>query len=1287
MRKAVLTARIALVILAVMVLGLALSCGGGRRTASLLPGVSGDTHSTAGGGDRTASVPIGDIGKLDPRVQELYADPGWEGPVTPQALVEAPPAPPELTIERILSENANIERLDRQAEPVVDSKGASYPFVPPSDPDYFPMAGEYDPLVYPGTPPLANPPYGSDEASDGDRLEDRLQRVNQFNKIARSFVLRGITITNQFNSGYSADSSLAAIYQSYRDVGGKWGEWSYPASQTYVTVPSAALTVDGNVFSKLQFATKVKRFSQVENFAWYDILIAPTGALGSPVLAPNTPNETYASVQEFFFDTTKSIHGAEAWMVALTSSEADKIDELIGKQITDGPVATFPVFGTIFKRWADDVYNVGVDEPYTGRLGWPLGDPFVDRNGRYLTGPNGQYLRYGQYFEKGYMWWNDYVLPTVPDEVFIYMYDKDNTLITGGTYTQDPTVVKYGTGGPLGVVAFANPIIANVGDPVYFKAFPYGGPTTNVNGFADDWFLWNFRDGTVSAASQQYPIHEYYTEAVFTPRLMFTLDVDGDGNPDGNTTGYKIFADTPAITIGHLGDGGGGGGGGDPTILIVQDNTSTTGTDSLAHVTAVQNDLDTIGISNNYETVTTSQVTSAAVLAPYLCVIWCPPKGTQSYDWYDVQIDATERTIIMSYVQGGGNLILPTTGLYNNYDGYPTWHQFMDAAWSSAYTSGVTYNTVTSAINYGPGGSVTMINRDNIFQCLGYTMGMPNVTTLLEYSGSRTGVARDHVPSSVGGMFVAIATHWHKFTTSTPAAAGRSGLLWNLLNWIDPDILVPAGGSGGGDDPINPYDGPVDIADVFAWVYASDGSLISGGNGDDVAHRAAISVISTPKSINFDCLARSSSGIDLIYQWEFMPSGGFSTWTKYTSYAYTGGVDPDGGGPAVTGDPFPVNVRVYNSIYGSYASTPPDQRDIDSVLVQVAGALPVDITDNGTVIQSGYAKDPVTGNVTLDLLYRTSNGAVPYDSVWVDYDYNFVTFQNRVQVTPTPDEGAYSYTLTIPSPSYRSYYIAIRVYDADAPNAMDTYVWPSPVKVAAPVLLINDSVSTTCMDALKADLVTIGSGYNEKSASTVSATDFNGAMLVILHLQDHRYSYYPSNFTSTLKTLFTDYWDAGGNSIVMMDMESDYYMGGTFDNDWLVNYWDMDEYNYPYAYCYGYNGYWSEFFDNCPTYNGVANGPGGTVSNIYYGKSSYPQNRLYLYNGYYRIPSERLLIGNGNYTNYDYYNSWYLTTSGGGNNVIYGASWDDTNSSSMSGTGGRPGLLRNLIEIANPDLM
>jgi len=52
-------------------------------------------------------------------------------------------------------------------------------------------------------------------------------------------------------------------------------------------------------------------------------------------------------------------------------------------------------------------------------------------------------------------------------------------------------------------------------------------------------------------------------------------------------------------------------------------------------------------------------------------------------------------------------------------------------------------------------------------------------------------------------------------------------------------------------------------------------------------------------------MARSKATVNIIYQWEFEPSAGYSTWTKYTSHAYTGGIDPDGGGPAAIGESVP----------------------------------------------------------------------------------------------------------------------------------------------------------------------------------------------------------------------------------------------------------------------------------------------------------------------------------------------------------------------------------------------
>jgi hypothetical protein len=753
MHRAIGIARVTYVMLAVIVLGLALSCGGGsHKSVGTLPSVSsgsGGSAASFGQSDRSACIPEDEVYRLSPIMQELYGDPGWKGSVTPVPASTPVPAPPALNIEDAAARYEGATRLNRDEEPVVPVRGVSHQYIPPDDPGYYPMPGEYDPDDWNGT---GSPPWGSD-GGDEDIYEDRIQRVDKFTEQGKSFVKEGSTRPNQFNRGTMEIGTLTAVYQTYNiPTGGdpEWGEWAYPSEDTYDVVVEPAYFVDGYIYDKLQMSTSVRRYSQMVDFAWYDILIAPLDDVSGDFMSTQPPNETYASYQPYFFDDETLLFG-EAWIVELASSENELIQELIDLQVADDlPIVTYPIFGVIQQRWADDVWNMGVDPPWEGRLGWPLSDPFIDRSGRLLTGPLGPFYRYGQYFEKGFMWHVDYIDPEMPDEVYVYMYDEDSTLDPGGEYTQDPTVVKYGTGGPLGCTVVMNPLLANVGDPIFFKAFPYGGPVGNANGFADDWYLWNFRDGTISPSYDVlYPIHDYYTEARYVTRLMFSLDYDGDGNPDGDTAGYKVFADSPELVIGHLGEPGGGGGEGEPTILLVQDTTSAGSNDSLQHVQAFQSDLDALDLSAAYDTVTTGDVSSAADLEDYLCVIWCP---AYTSEWYSLeQIQSQERTLIMDYVQNyGGNVILPTQVPYNSYRGYPDWHNFMGAPWNSGYLYVTYMNVAGMPMGTGPGGMIATVNR----QVAGQNhqeqgrINQPNVTVLGMYSSVNTAISRDHDTST-----------------------------------------------------------------------------------------------------------------------------------------------------------------------------------------------------------------------------------------------------------------------------------------------------------------------------------------------------------------------------------------------------------------------------------------------------------------------------------------------------------------------------------------------------------
>ena len=1275
MRKAIGIARLTYVILAVIVLGLALSCGGGsHKSVGTLPAVSSgsgnDSTASFGAGDRRACIPEDEVYKLSPIMQEMYGDPGWKGSVTPVPASTPVPAPPALNIEDAAARCEGTARLERDGEPVVPVRGVSHLYIPPDEPGYYPMPGEYDSEDWNGTPP---PPWGSD-GDDEDIYEDRIQRVEDFTEQGRSFVKEGSTRPNQFNRGTTEVGTLTAVYQTYDiPTGGdpEWGEWSYPSEDTYDVVTEPAYFVDGYVYDKMQMSTSVRRYSQMVDFAWYDILIAPVDDMGDDYMSTQPPNETYASYQPYFFDDETLLFG-EAWMVELASSENDYIQELIDLQVADDmPVAVFPVFGIIHQRWADDVWNMGVDPPWEGRLGWPLSDPFIDRGGRLLTGPLGPYYRYGQYFEKGFMWHVDYIDPEMPDEVYVYMYDEDSTLDPGGEYTQDPTVVKYGTGGPLGCNVVVNPLIANVGDPIFFKAFPYGGPVDNANGFADDWYLWNFRDGTVSSTHNiMYPIHEYYTEARYVARLMFSLDYDGDGNPDGDTPGYKVFADSPEIEIGHLGEAGEPGSGGGALVVEAPGGT--------ANANAIKADLDTLGVG--YDEATSAEITSVEDMEGYLIVIWCPSSSTY-------QFNTTQLSLIQQYIDGGGNWLTPYTAAYSIY--YTSSSFFINYLGTSSafgYSMSSSYPIVTSGyvLGTGPGGMIASLTWiGGSYTTASYGNLQPNSWALCQepgFSSYRTGVVHDRNTGADGYMACWFGFQWDMITGTSPATPGRSGALENLLNYIDPEIFVGGGGPVG-DDTIVPYDGPVDIADVFAWLYAEDGSAIDGGDGDAPEDQVEIWVLDEddPQSVWFECLARSAGEPeDLIYEWSFEPGDPFSVWTRYTAHWYDGGIDPDGGGPLEEGDEFDVWARVYDSsAASSYDTAPPDSRDIDSVKIKVHGPPPIDIRDDGTVIEAGYSRDP-SGNVTVPLDFWIEGGVPPYDSVWIDYDYDFVTFNQLHEVTPTPGEGHTDYDLVFPGTAGQEYYIAIRAYDTEAPNSYDTYVWLDAVNVTATVLVIRDGAYSTAHSQLINSLNSFTSDYMVRtSTSGLTSSEMLGYKVVIWQTG---YSG-NTNISATEKSVLKDFWDDGGKAIMMVPYEYYSYIGGSYDQSWLLQYWGVS-FSYPYTYLYRASTSYYYYHSSSYTWSPFNNGPGGTVNyiNFYTGYPYY--YHCYLYNSYNSNNVTRL-IRRGYYSQYN--RGWYRDISGGGRNVVWGQMWSSY--MYVNGTAGVNGVLRNLIELANPDAL
>jgi hypothetical protein len=1253
MRTYATYARWAGLTLVIMLLGAMVACGGGRSgTHSTLPSV-GRTAGTSGTGFEFTDS---DIPNLSPEIQGYLALPGWNGPPSPVPPVSGAPAPKPISVEEFLQMRQDLFNesgdMTRSSDPQVPVKGSSYMWIPPADPNYFPNLGEYDTADWNPSSPShpANPPFGLDENEDG--VEDLFANVDQLNILTyASFVKHGLTTPNQFNRGSTVGgTALSAVYQSIRTELGNnpTGELAYrEAENAFLTT---AYRIPGLYYKLENLAVNVKRFSDPVAVRWYAIMIGPASEIRTNGGAhfqsiPDGPNQTKADYQGWSYDPSLNPYvatGGLGWgdstsvvgsiMMSLQSSNNTNIQTLITKQATQNlPWATFGTFGLLMQRWIDDRFSP-MTQPWEGRLGWPLGDPFIDRAGRVLVGPIGQYYRYGQYFEKGYMWWNDYLDPNIPNELYVYIYNKDSTLDSGGTYTQDPMVVRYGTGGPLGLAITVNPKEVNVGDPVYLHGFPYGGPTGNVNGFTDDIFVWNYRNGTyfVGDGTELTRTTSYLTEAKFTTRVLLVLDTNGDGLGEGATPGNYVFADAPEVMVGHLGDPGGGGGGAKTTLLVQDDSGGGNGNSAQARQ-AVQDDLDALGFTGIYDLKTTAQITSVAQLTPYKVVIWCPARSDQ---FYLELISSTERTLLTSYLTGGGNVILPTNTFYNAGAGYPTWQNQYGVPGDWAMNPGWDTSSILTGgpAATGPAGSITYINKSAIFTSLGMSSQLAANSRYVGYSNVDpsyyTATLRDNRPTSSGGIGVMFGVPWNEYTTTSPSGAGRKGVLWNILNYIDPTICVGGGPVG---ETILPYDGPVDIADTFAWVYNSNGGTISGGNGDLPGDRATISIIGTPKSIWFEAMARSKAAVSLLYDWEFEPSAGFTTWTKYTSHSYIGGIDPDGPGPQTMGDPFPVNVRCYNSTYGSFAAAPPAERDSDSVLVSVAGALPVDITDNGST---------------------------------------FTSFTNRVQVGTNVAEGPGTFSLTITDiVAGHDYFVAIRVYNAAAPNSMDTYVWALPVKGGSSIAVVNDG-GTTNKNAIENDLTALGAGYTEVASSSISSGSQLSSYKLVIWCPPYSYG----AISAAEEAILVNYVATQHGNLFI-----------------------------PYSYCYGFgyslysalgSGYglmsWSmsSFGGSGTDYNGngylIGSGPGGTISSLNCSSTITVTDNLEPYG--YQLTGTRNVA-------WESQGFWSLGSaydnypSGSGGWAMYiGGNWDYFSGTTPS-TPGRKGALWNLIEFMDPTII
>ncbi len=1101
--------RVAVSGLTVAIFALTLSCGGGGgKISSTTPLVSGSGAERVGTftSDYVEGLvmPESEIGNLSPELQALFAHPGWSGPPTPTPPAGPAPVPEVMSVEDVM----NIYRGGEVIEEAIPSRGARYFFDEEEGAgDIDP--GTYDPDEYDNNPPTEEPPFGSDE--DENLRDDRIENSDPLrldNMYGKTYLDIGVPRQNFFNSGgLDAGGGFIfennQVYQGFVTVSGgswPWVEVGYRADQDFASgYTDDAYFIEGPIYELWQStADEVQPLEWPQLFKWYEVMSyavsdEDAGPGDAGYESPMPGLGTLASVQYFGKDTTANSPikyplshpdypvnaptWADSMVVKLMASDKDKIQQLVDKRdwigradpnLEPDPVnyaGTFPVFGAIFQRWHDDVFILSQpspQRPWEGPLGWPVSPPRALGGGARMVGEDGyQFIRFEQRFEKGILYW-DWVFGNRPDRVWVFRVPEDKESVFDVTdpedFVQDAKVVRYGTGGPYGVVAWVSAAdgtnLFNLGEPAYFKAFPFGGPSNNS--FTDDYFAWRFRDGYIgfgqyiTKAIDPLP---YDYQARFVARVMLVLN-PGTGVPDTN---YVAFGDTDEFIVGTKGVAPPGGG--TPVLLIDQDADD-------GNLNKWKGDMDAEGIS--YDVKPTGEVAGdPSIMENYLVTILAPSKDTSVWGPRPGGWNSAIETPILNFVKGGGKVIIFMTQWY-----FRDLTDFSSAGvfpqdWRNVFTIGGyngwycfscgTFGLSGSPLGTGPGGNFNALNMTYKQNHLGAVFEPPpyqyQQLASYEFSTLFWTIGAGIDPSWGGGKGVGSGTEygWALGTNPPSGGTGTSKFLLNLFNYVDPDILAGGGGGGGGGG-FQPYVGPVQIGDptidpprsgVFAWVVnpgATPPASIKGGDGRDAfddphPFTADISVVSEPGTIHYEAMAHGDPDEDgeddLGYEWQFYPDWMYEPgqpldgqpkwefWPRYTEHQYAGGIDGDitndydGDGDPTNdaGEPFMVRVRVWDAdqfaTFDDALAADPDGSlgywAISGVYVIVRGPKPVDIEDDGSEYKDSYAPDE-NGEVSVTLKFSLSGGepeAVPgtyYDDLDLDIDYDGFTYDQDVEM-------------------------------------------------------------------------------------------------------------------------------------------------------------------------------------------------------------------------------------------------------------------------------------------------
>jgi hypothetical protein len=596
--------------LCISTLALLTSCGGGKAN---LGGDSQQVSTNPVGGAVTGesrTITEDEISSLPAWQQDLLADPGWnQPPITPRADTPMPAPSHELLLEwQAKAQAAGIESGARAAE----GKGSSH--VGGFQPTGALNRGEYN---IPFAPLPATVPYGCrDTGGTGQPIHMKEKKLaaepipigaNQ----AITFVEKGITASNHFNTtGGASNNALCAVYQIWSS-----NRNANPATTAYsASAPQFAevsYRADGGPGANGDPCNAVKAYT-VREFIWwkynqqnfnalpgmnstplYNILVAPSSDLIGPGTSP-APNSTVGRIQHFYCGNLSSVYGGGA-IVSIESSGSSCAtfkDSIANNRL----FYTNPIYGVLLKRWQDSVVKSMVapnNNPWNGDFGWPVQGPTAFNNGASVLTGNGAYYAWGMYFERGFMWWIDYINnANVPDEAQAYGYTGTNVFCKGKTdvYEKLPTIY-YGGTGALGVSvvveASLNPdrgpgsppagTYYEVGNPASptpalvldMHAHGYGGTPRASDGRYKH-YTWAFRDGTIGVTNgvafddtTKYVQHSYVTESVYTIRVQVV---------DGNN--LVAYGDSLPIHVGTGGAAGGGPNSGQVWLVRADDATN-----------------------------------------------------------------------------------------------------------------------------------------------------------------------------------------------------------------------------------------------------------------------------------------------------------------------------------------------------------------------------------------------------------------------------------------------------------------------------------------------------------------------------------------------------------------------------------------------------------------------------------------------------------------------------------------------------------------------------------------